>query len=51
MIRPIAPSLRFAPSIWELTLGFWHLTAGVLVAASLAAGLERRSLKKRRWEQ
>jgi hypothetical protein len=50
MIRPMVPSLRFAPTIWELTLGFWHLVLGIVVATGIAAVCEWRILKKRRGE-
>lgn len=36
MIRPLVPSLRIAPSIREITFGYWHL-AGLALAGMLLA--------------
>ncbi|MEM6280127.1 MAG: hypothetical protein AAF733_11645 [Verrucomicrobiota bacterium] len=46
-IRPLAPSFRITPSIWELTLGFWHLALLVLAGTALSGFFEGRALRKR----
>ena len=46
-IRPLAPSVRMAPSIWELTLGFWHLALLLILGTALAGYFEFRAVKQR----
>lgn len=40
MIRPLAPTLRMAPSIREIIFGYWHLAVVVFTGMLLALILE-----------
>ena len=50
-IRPLVPHWRIAPSIWEVTLGFWHLALLFFLISALAGFMETRACLRRHRER